>query len=52
MIKNQNYTNQAVQLFKEKKYQKALETLQQALKEDPTNPKIIKNIAICKSMIK
>lgn len=47
-----NYTQKAILFFKQKNYQKALEQLQKALKVDPDNPKVIKNIAICKSMIK
>jgi O-antigen ligase/tetratricopeptide (TPR) repeat protein len=46
------YTSQAIKYFKYKNYSKALTELQKALKVDPNNPRIIKNIAICKSMIK
>lgn len=51
-INSDNYTKKAIQYFKEKKYRKSLEELQKALKVDPNNPRVIKNIAICKSMIK
>ena len=47
-----DYTQKAIAFFKQKNYTKALEELQKALKVDPSNPKVIKNIAICKSMIK
>ena len=51
-ISSNNYTQKAIVFFKQKNYTKALEELQKALKVDPNNPKVIKNIAICKSMIK
>ncbi|MFM9825883.1 O-antigen ligase family protein [Flavobacterium sp.] len=51
-INSNNYTKEAIQFYKEKNYIKALEALEKALKIDPNNPKVIKNIAICKTMIK
>ena len=40
-----------VNKIKELKYEKALQSLRNALKEDPTNPAIIQNIKICNATI-
>ena len=45
------YIRQANVFYKELKYEKALQSLRNALKEDPTNPAIIQNIKICNATI-
>ena len=45
------YIRQANVFYKELKYEKALQSLRNALKEDPTNQTIIQNIKICNSTI-
>ena len=45
------YIRQANEFYKELKYEKALQSLRNALKEDPTNPAIIQNIKICNATI-
>ena len=49
--KSVSYIRQANVFYKELKYEKALQSLRNALKEDPTNPAIIQNIKICNATI-